>query len=80
LTLIRFLHGKKDGMDKLVVAFFTEHPVVANTISKNYLRNKISEIADKQKHTDGYGTLRWIVKPEYSVLVNKTEDKVTVCG
>jgi hypothetical protein len=34
-------------------------------VSKVYLRNKIQEIASREKHVDGYGTARWVCKPEF---------------
>jgi len=59
--LITFIHGKKDGVDKLVNAFQAEHPKLAKT----HVKKRIGEIAEKERHADGHGTQRWIVKKEF---------------
>lgn len=55
-----FVHGKKWGLDKLVDALKVDFP----ELSKNFIRRNISEIALKEKGTDGVGSLRWVIKTE----------------
>ena len=48
----------------MVSRFQAEQADVGQAVSKVYLRNKIQEIASREKHVDGYGTARWVCKPE----------------
>lgn len=59
------MHGKKDGVDKLVASFQAEYPAIAQVVSKTQTRKRITEIADKEKHVDGHGTVRWVCKKEF---------------
>jgi hypothetical protein len=70
--LAKFVHGKKDGIDKLVLAFHALYPA----FSKLQIQKRIKEIADKAKHVDGYGTARFMVKPE---ILEKLQIKVSMC-
>ncbi len=47
-------------MDKLVNTFHDDH----SNIAKAQIKKKISEIAEKEKHADGYGSARWVVKAD----------------
>ena len=58
--LARFVHGKKEGIDKLVLAFHALYP----KFSKLQIQKRIKEITNKAKHSEGYGTSRFLVKPE----------------
>jgi hypothetical protein len=58
--LAKYVHGKKEGIDKLVLGFHALHP----TIPKLQIQKRIKEITDKTKHADGYGTSRFVVKAE----------------
>lgn len=60
LDLVKHIHGKKEGVDKLVASFHELHP----TISKLQIQKRIKDITEKTKHADGYGTMRFIVKPD----------------
>lgn len=55
---MQLVHGSKDGVDKLVNAFVEQNAHV----SKAQTKKRILEIAEKKKHADGYGSLRWIVQ------------------
>lgn len=61
--MIRLIHGKKEGVDKLINTFHESNPLVA----KAQIKKRISEISEKTKHADGYGSLRFIVKHELLV-------------
>jgi hypothetical protein len=61
--LIRLIHGKKEGVDKLINTFHESNPLVA----KAQIKKRISEISEKTKHSDGYGSARFIVKQEMLV-------------
>jgi hypothetical protein len=54
------IHGKKEGVDKLVLSFHEQH----GHISKAQIKKRILEISEKGKHSDGYGTSRFLVKAE----------------
>lgn len=69
-SLVKHIHGKKDGIDKLVNSF---HETYSN-IPKAQIAKRMKEISDKQKHKDGYGTARWIVKQEFSEGVDGLEN------
>lgn len=61
VELIRFIHGKKDGSDKLTVSFQELHP----TLSKAQIHKQIRELATKTKDViTGHGSLRWVVRPD----------------
>jgi hypothetical protein len=68
--LAKFVHGKKDGIDKLVLAFHALHP----TFSKLQIQKRIKDLADKARHADGHGTSRFMVKPE---MLEKLQIKVS---
>lgn len=55
-----FIQGKKDGVDKLVVSFQADHPLV----SKAETKRRIVELAERKKHADGYGTVRWVCRED----------------
>ena len=52
------IHGKKEGVDKLINSFHESNPLIA----KAQIKKRISEISEKTKHSDGYGSARFIVK------------------
>ena len=61
VELIRFIHGKKDGSDKLTVSFQELHP----TLSKAQIHKQIRELATKTKDVvTGHGSLRWVVRSD----------------
>jgi hypothetical protein len=60
--LVKLIHGRKEGVDKLVVLFGDSHPEGPQP-PKAQIKKKILEISSRCKHEDGYGTVR--------VLVNK---------
>jgi hypothetical protein len=68
--LAKFVHGKKDGIDKLVLAFHALHPA----FSKLQIQKRIKDLADKARHADGHGTSRFMVKPE---MLEKLQIKVS---
>ena len=55
---MQFIHGKKEGIDKLVEGFKELFP----NFAKSQIKKKILEISDKSKHPDGYGSSRFMVK------------------
>ena len=59
-ALINLVHGSKDGVEKLVIAFLADH---AN-FAKAHIEKRIKEIAKKERHPDGHGSMRWVVFPE----------------
>ncbi len=61
--MIRLIHGKKDGIDKLIISFHESNPFVA----KAQIKKRISEISEKTKHSEGYGSPRFLVKQELLV-------------
>lgn len=58
--LARFAHGKKEGVDRIVAAFHELHP----NCSKMQIQKRLKDMTDKVKHSEGYGSQRWIVKAE----------------
>jgi hypothetical protein len=68
--LAKFVHGKKDGIDKLVLAFHALHP----TFSKLQIQKRIKDLSDKTRHADGHGSSRFMVKPE---MLEKLQIKVS---
>lgn len=68
--LIQFIHGKKDGIDKLVDSWQQRHP----TTSKRQIKTKILEIASKDKSVEGHGSARWVVKSHFKHLVTHLGD------
>ena len=58
--LVKFVYGKKDGLEKLVTGFHERHPLEI----KANINRRIRQIAEKQKHTDGHGQARWVVKAD----------------
>ena len=58
--LVEHIHGKKDGVDKLVESFHALNP----TLVKAQLKKRILDIAERRQHSDGYGSKRWMVKEE----------------
>ena len=60
IELIRFIHGKKDGSDKLTVSFQELHPM----LSKAQIHKQIRDLAVKTKDVAGNGSLRWVVRPD----------------
>eukprot|EP01038_Epipyxis_sp_PR26KG_P006180 gene6180-8511_t len=65
--LVQFVHGKKDAKEKLIIGFNELYPHIA----KINIEKKMSEVFDKLKHADGYGTARWTVKKEFSAQLLK---------
>lgn len=55
-----FIQGKKDGVEKLVISFQADHPLV----SKAETKRRIIELAERKKHADGYGTTRWVCRED----------------
>lgn len=70
--LIMLIHGKKDGVDKLVNSFHETHTNIPK-LSKTEIKKKILDISCKQKHVEGYGSYRLVVNGDvlsfYSVEV-----------
>ena len=62
LDLVKLVHGSKDGMDKLMVNFNLVHAAVP----KAAVKRAILEVADKEKHAQGHGGQRWVVKTAVS--------------
>jgi hypothetical protein len=61
VELIRFIHGKKDGSDKLTVSFQEIHPM----LSKAQIHKQIRDLATKTKDVaTGHGSLRWVVRAD----------------
>lgn len=58
--LIRFIHGKKDGIEKLQNLFQENHL----NISKAQIKKRILEIAEKKDKNAG-GCGKWLVKDEF---------------
>ena len=54
------MSGKKDGRDKLVEQYHD----LNKQIPKAQIKKKINEIATRRKHTDGYGSSRWVINSE----------------
>lgn len=77
--LARFAHGKKDGVDRIVAAFHELHP----NCSKMQIQKRLKDMTDKVKHSEGYGTQRWIVKSEvlekYNISVSTSKLISCVC-
>ncbi len=63
VDLIRLIHGKKDGIDKLIISFHESNPLIA----KAQIKKRITEISEKTKHCEGYGSPRFLVKHELLV-------------
>jgi len=57
-ALVKLVHGRREGIEKLVADFIADHP----TEVKAKVERKLREIADKKKHDEGYGNARWVVK------------------
>ncbi len=74
VDLIKLLHGKKEGIDKLVNSFHEQF----SYMSKVQIKKRMCEIADKSKHSDGYGTSRYLVKTEF-LLKHCPEVRVLRC-
>jgi hypothetical protein len=55
------VHGKKDGLERLVHSFHERHP----TLTKNGLKRKILEIAERKKPESGSGSVKWMVKDDF---------------
>ena len=55
------MHGKKDGLKKIVNSFCEQHP----TLVKVRVKETLLECAKRQKKDDGSGSERWIVSPEF---------------
>ena len=64
-ALVKLLHGSKDGVEKLVLSFIADHP----TFAKAHIEKRIKEIAKKEKHPDGHGSMRWVVASEFLALM-----------
>ena len=61
--LVKLVHGRKEGIDKLVAMFSDAHPNGPQT-PKAQIKKKILEISSRSKHVDGYGTVRVIVNKD----------------
>ena len=59
--LIQAIHGSKDGIDRIILAFHETH----SHVPKAQIKKKIGEISEKVKSPEGTGTPRFIVKPEF---------------
>jgi hypothetical protein len=64
-SLARFVHGKKEGMDKLIASFHVDHPQFSQQISKAETKRRILEIAEKERHPEGYGCARWVCRKNF---------------
>lgn len=69
---MHYVHGKKDGLEKLVVGFHELHP----TVSKAGIKRKIQEAAQRQKREDGSCASKWIVNQEFLAKANLTNIEV----
>jgi len=58
--LLRFVHGRKAGIDTLVEEFWTLHKDVA----KSQIKGKIKLIASREGSLEGHGSSRWMVKSD----------------
>lgn len=58
--LVKFLHGRKEPFDKLVELFHSSH----SSLPKLHIKRKIQEVSVKSRHAEGFGSARWVVKPE----------------
>ena len=56
-ALVKHIHGRCEGAEKIVAEFCTAHP----TEAKAKVERKMKEIANKKKSDEGYGTARWVV-------------------
>ena len=57
-ALVKLVHGRREGIEKLVADFIADHP----SESKGKVERKLREIADKKKSDEGFGNARWVVK------------------
>jgi len=57
-ALVKLVHGRREGIEKLVTDFIADHP----TEIKAKVERKLREIADKTKSDEGHGNARWVVK------------------
>lgn len=57
-ALVKLVHGRRDGIEKLVADFIADHP----TEIKAKVERKLREIANKTKSDEGHGNARWVVK------------------
>jgi hypothetical protein len=64
--LAKHVHGSKEGVDKLVLSFHAENP----NVPKAQIKRRIAEIAEKERHPDGHGSLRFVVKSEMKEKAN----------
>ena len=64
VELIRFIHGKKEALDKLVEDFHAEFV----HIPKKQIKTKVQDIAEKKQSEGGFGSKRWIVKADFHSL------------
>jgi hypothetical protein len=64
-ALIRRIHGRKDGTDKLVKEFMEAHKEQEALLSKSNVEKKMKEVAKKSKAEAGHGTARWVVAQEH---------------
>lgn len=59
-TFAAFIHGKKWGLDKIVDALKNDFP----SLSKNFIKRTIMDMATKEKGPNSMGSFRWIIKSE----------------
>lgn len=71
---MHYLHGKKDGLEKLVTGFHELHPAV----SKAAIKRKIQEAAHRQKREDGSCSSKWTVNQDFLVKASLTSVEVIV--
>lgn len=60
------IHGKKEGCDNLVESFVSTFP----SVPKVRVKRKIKEIAERKRHQDGHGSMRWVVKDDFISLIS----------
>jgi hypothetical protein len=71
--LIRLIHGKKDGIEKLQHLFQENHL----NISKSQIKKRIFEVAEKKDKNAG-GSGKWLVKDEFISLYGPDIPVITI--
>jgi hypothetical protein len=74
-SFLRYIHGRKDGIDKIIRSYLDDHPHFKLKLSKNRLRKTFNEYAMKSKSEHGHGSLRWLCKPDIITMAYKDIDQ-----
>ena len=69
-ALVKLVHGRKDGCDKLVAEFCAVEAHAKET--KANIARKIKDIAEKRKAEEGHGTARWVVHSKFVTAAGLT--------